>query len=63
MVVLKLLSHLWLLFLNALSTFVLYCFVRFDVSNVFDPATSKTPCVRKEGCAVVLKTLSLHKPF
>ena len=45
------------LFLNALSKFVLCRFVLFNVSNVFEPASSKTPCVMEEGCAVALRSL------
>ena len=43
------------LFLNTLSKFVLCRFSLFNVSNVFEPATSKTPCVMEEGCAVVIE--------
>ena len=43
------------LFLNTLSKFVLCHFALFNVSDVFEPATSKTPCVMQEGCAVVIE--------
>ena len=45
------------LFLNTLSKIVLCRFARFNVSNVFEPATSTTPCVMEEACAVVIEKL------
>ena len=45
------------LFLNALSKFVRCRFALFNVSNAFEPASSKAPCVMEEGCAVILRSL------